>query len=123
MRLNCTVKHTSVLYNAIKMCYPKSQINIIRSFEVDIMNIDDEKISYKLWIMSQTKFSIKPMKFLPNQQMKEKAQEIALRIKDFIENGNSIQNVGSEIPSVCPSCRNPNTNKLSICEWCGYQII
>ena len=73
MRLNCTVKHTSVLYNAIKMCYPKSQINIIRSFEVDIMNIDDEKISYKLWIMSQTKFSIKPMNFLPNQQMKDKA--------------------------------------------------
>jgi uncharacterized membrane protein YhaH (DUF805 family) len=26
------------------------------------------------------------------------------------------------IPEVCPNCKNPNTNRSTICEWCGNQI-
>ena len=26
------------------------------------------------------------------------------------------------IPQVCPNCKNPNTNRSTICEWCGNQI-
>ena len=27
------------------------------------------------------------------------------------------------IPDTCPHCKNPNTKKIRLCEWCGYQII
>jgi hypothetical protein len=27
-----------------------------------------------------------------------------------------------EIPDVCPICKNPNTKKIRLCEWCGSQI-
>lgn len=27
------------------------------------------------------------------------------------------------IPDVCPHCKNPNTKKIRLCEWCGNQII
>ena len=26
------------------------------------------------------------------------------------------------IPDTCPHCRNPNTNKTLVCEWCGNKI-
>ena len=29
----------------------------------------------------------------------------------------------NEFPSISPLCKSPNSNKLSICEWCGNQII
>ncbi len=29
----------------------------------------------------------------------------------------------SVIPEKCPVCKNPNTKKDNICEWCGSQII
>ena len=28
-----------------------------------------------------------------------------------------------DIPGVCPHCKNPNTKKIRLCEWCGNQII
>ena len=28
----------------------------------------------------------------------------------------------SEIPNICPHCKNPNTKRLQICEWCGNNI-
>jgi hypothetical protein len=27
-----------------------------------------------------------------------------------------------EIPENCPNCKNPNTKKIRLCEWCGGQI-
>ncbi len=27
------------------------------------------------------------------------------------------------IPDSCPHCKNPNTKKIRLCEWCGNQII
>ena len=32
----------------------------------------------------------------------------------------SNQNIST--PSICPQCKNPNTNRSNICEWCGNQI-
>jgi Na+/melibiose symporter-like transporter len=34
---------------------------------------------------------------------------------------NSIQDL--KIPDSCPHCKNPNTKKIRLCEWCGNQII
>jgi hypothetical protein len=27
------------------------------------------------------------------------------------------------IPDTCPHCKNPNTKKIRLCEWCGNQIV
>jgi len=27
------------------------------------------------------------------------------------------------IPEFCPHCKNPNTKRIRLCEWCGNQII
>ena len=27
------------------------------------------------------------------------------------------------IPEICPHCKNPNTKRIRLCEWCGNQII
>jgi hypothetical protein len=27
------------------------------------------------------------------------------------------------IPDTCPHCKNPNTKKIRLCEWCGGQIV
>ena len=29
----------------------------------------------------------------------------------------------TKIPEKCPSCKNPNTKKLTVCEWCGGKTI
>jgi len=26
------------------------------------------------------------------------------------------------IPETCPQCKNPNTKRIRLCEWCGNQI-
>jgi hypothetical protein len=26
------------------------------------------------------------------------------------------------IPETCPHCKNPNTKKTNLCEWCGNQV-
>jgi hypothetical protein len=26
------------------------------------------------------------------------------------------------IPEICPHCKNPNTKRIRLCEWCGEQI-
>ena len=39
-----------------------------------------------------------------------------LRNQHFISKSNSILDI-------CPNCKNPNTQNLKICEWCGGQII
>lgn len=27
------------------------------------------------------------------------------------------------IPDTCPHCKNPNSKKIRLCEWCGNQIV
>jgi hypothetical protein len=29
---------------------------------------------------------------------------------------------GQYISDICPHCKNPNTKRIRLCEWCGYQI-
>ena len=36
---------------------------------------------------------------------------------------NLVGNLESEIPANCPHCKNPNTKKIRLCEWCGNQIV
>lgn len=32
-------------------------------------------------------------------------------------------NVNISIPDTCPHCKNPNSKKIRLCEWCGNQIV
>ena len=34
-----------------------------------------------------------------------------------------IEDVIINVPDVCAHCKNPNTKKIRLCEWCGNQII
>ena len=36
---------------------------------------------------------------------------------------NEVKEVKIDIPETCPHCKNPNTKKIRLCEWCGNQII
>ena len=36
---------------------------------------------------------------------------------------NLLKSDSIEIPESCPNCKNPNTRKTRLCEWCGGQII
>jgi hypothetical protein len=110
------------LISAIKYCYPNALI-VVDKF---LINIDiNDKVKYTIWLKKLNVFEVIPQKAIWNRtfEMKATAQEIAMRLKDFIENGDSAGSSSSETPSVCPSCRNPNTKKIHVCEWCGYQII
>ena len=44
--------------------------------------------------------------------------------KSASRNETSILNTENKIPilDTCPHCKNPNTNRLRNCEWCGNQI-
>lgn len=79
---------------------------------------------YTIWLKANNKLEVIPQKAIWNRtfEMKAKAQEIALQLKEFLEKGVFIQNETNETPSTCPTCKNPNSNKLNICEWCGNQI-
>ena len=35
----------------------------------------------------------------------------------------SVNNDRIELPNTCPNCKNPNTRKTRLCEWCGGQIV
>ncbi len=41
---------------------------------------------------------------------------------DNATNLNSDNNNNIEIPNKCPQCKNPNTKRIRLCEWCGSQI-
>lgn len=42
---------------------------------------------------------------------------------DSIVHDESVSNQNIEIPDSCTHCKNPNTKKIRLCEWCGNQII
>ena len=37
-------------------------------------------------------------------------------------NYSQISNNVVNIPDTCPHCKNPNTKRIRLCEWCGSQI-
>jgi len=54
--------------------------------------------------------------------------------KSTINNNNSSSNIEHSIskettssdiliPDICPHCKNPNSKKIRLCEWCGNHII
>jgi hypothetical protein len=49
---------------------------------------------------------------------------VSARIKNKeFENGDESRLDSQIIPSACPLCKNPNANRIRICEWCGHKII
>lgn len=110
------------LLGAIKSCYPNALI-VVDTFLI-IVDIND-KVPYTICLKKPNTFELIPKKAIWNRtfEMKAKAHEISIQIKDYLENGNLIQNLDGELPTSCSSCRNPNPNKLRTCEWCGNQIV
>jgi hypothetical protein len=51
-----------------------------------------------------------------------KNNEIKQEVSNNIEKEKN-EEVIVNIPEVCPHCKNPNTKKVRLCEWCGNQII
>jgi len=51
----------------------------------------------------------------------------AVAIANYLnENQNNSEvpiNIATEIPDTCPHCKNPNSKKIRLCEWCGNQIV
>jgi hypothetical protein len=84
-----------------------------------------EKTKYIIWLKGNNKFEVGPQKAIWNRtfEMKAKAQEIALQIADFFENGTVNQDVGNLVPTSCPHCKSPNEKKTLICEWCGGKVM
>jgi len=37
-------------------------------------------------------------------------------------NLSQVSNQQPNIPDICPHCKNPNTKRIRLCEWCGSQI-
>ena len=52
-----------------------------------------------------------------------KAKEILDFIESYYNLNEGVQSNKIQIPTVCPNCKNPNTKKIRLCEWCGNQII
>lgn len=52
------------------------------------------------------------------------SKELANYISNHYESNHSASdNTTNPLPQTCPHCRNPNTSKTRLCEWCGSQII
>jgi hypothetical protein len=51
-----------------------------------------------------------------------KNNEIKQEVSNNIEKKKN-EEVIVNIPDVCPHCKNPNTKKVRLCEWCGNQIV
>lgn len=50
------------------------------------------------------------------------AVELANYIKDNIDNTVKVNQKSIHIPDTCPTCKNPNSKLIRLCEWCGSQI-
>ena len=110
------------MLSAIRNCYPNALI-VVDKF---LINIDiNDKVKYTIWLKKPNTFEVIPQKAIWNRtfEMKAKAQEIALKIADFFENGTVNQEVGTLVPTSCPHCKSPNEKKTLICEWCGGKVM
>jgi hypothetical protein len=113
------------LLSAIKSCYPNSLAVIEPIIGGSIIDIDiNEGVKYRIFIKKSNLFEVTPLKAFWNRtfEMNAKAQEIGFKIQEFIDNGNLLGNLVGEIPTNCPTCKNPNTKLIRLCEWCGSQI-
>lgn len=110
------------LYNAVKTCYPNSSALVDGPWVV--LDVND-KVKYTIWLKKPNFFEVFPATaiWFRTFEMKAKATDISNTIKLFIENGLSSNNSNIVVPETCPHCRNPNSKKIRLCEWCGNQII
>ena len=49
-------------------------------------------------------------------------------VSQSVDNNSIIDTMASNnsqaiIPDTCPHCKNPNTKRIRLCEWCGNQIV
>lgn len=51
------------------------------------------------------------------------AKEIANSIATDVNGTNTGNNSNLSLPDTCPHCKNPNSKRIRLCEWCGSQII
>ena len=54
-----------------------------------------------------------------------KPKQILSESKDAKQNINISAKQNSpvlNIPDICPHCKNPNSKRIRLCEWCGNQI-
>lgn len=49
---------------------------------------------------------------------KSQLSGVNINQSNFSQNSNQQIN----IPDICPHCKNPNTKRIRLCEWCGSQI-
>jgi hypothetical protein len=45
------------------------------------------------------------------------------RIQEEFRKQKIEEEIQSKIPTICPNCKNTNSKKLEICEWCGSNVI
>lgn len=57
----------------------------------------------------------------PNQYG-DNPKEIKPTHNHSVNTGNMQNASSTTIPEMCPHCKNPNTKKIRLCEWCGNQI-
>lgn len=58
-------------------------------------------------------------------RMKFKVKDVinALNSKNSLHSANIDTSINKiSIPDTCPHCKNPNSKKIRLCEWCGNQI-
>ena len=60
---------------------------------------------------------------ISGMQKNPTAVAIANYLNENQDNSEMPINITTEIPDTCPHCKNPNTKKIRLCEWCGNQII
>jgi len=58
--------------------------------------------------------------FLIQKRKEQAKKEHTKKVIEDVFAGNKTNIVS--IPTTCPHCKNPNTKKLQVCEWCGNEI-
>ena len=51
-----------------------------------------------------------------------KNNNILTKNAEFPNNSEQAATENISIPETCPHCKNPNTKRIRLCEWCGEQI-
>ena len=113
----------SDLLELLNSCFPNSK-SLMSPSNSNLITLDiNYKIKFFVVLIKPNDINVVPGKYwFISSEMHFKAQEIALKRKKHINNGTLDSNFEVETPITCPSCKSPNSNKLSICEWCGAQI-
>lgn len=114
---------SSDLLELLNSCFPNSKSLVSPMFPHFITIDINYEIKFHVQLIKPNEIYVTPDKiWFISSEMRFKAQEIALKLKKHINNGALDSNFEVETLITCPSCKSPNSNKLSICEWCGAQI-